>query len=255
MPRAFTHCPTCKFEYETQAIIINGDLDRLWKFRCLVVRDTSLFFAAIQTVLALVGVALHQLDPAGRILHLYPHDWAERKALAHMSIGPYYVSSVVLCLATLGVVSLGLKVAGRLPDGPPRREARAIRDWQPTTRNAPSSSCYCGPAACDFRGDVCCCCEGSVPPCEPCDCGAISCEGEGALGGLMMVALLMLATLAIVGLIAAVFSSTLVLQRIFQRHLHLLRRRSEAQELLVIDLSQWPVHANASATGYASTRL
>ena len=39
MTRAFSHCPTCKFEYETEDRDEGHD-SRYMRFRCLVLRDT-----------------------------------------------------------------------------------------------------------------------------------------------------------------------------------------------------------------------
>jgi len=244
VPHAFTRCPTCRFEYQTE--IRKGLVSSYW-FQLNVLRDTILLFAAAQGVLALVGYVIHSLDSGGAIKSLYPHSWAERKAAIHLSLGPYYVTSVVVCLAVLGVVGIWLQRTGRLPPAPLR--LGAVR------RHRPEPSCHCDSTDCTLGCDACCrgCCDlcGSCHGCElsccecgggGCDlsgCGGVAVEGEGAALLLPIVAAVAI-VLALVGLFYAVFFATIVVQRVVQRHVHLLQMRTEAQRVVVIDMASRP---------------
>ena len=168
VPRAFTHCPTCKFEYQTR--VVETPSNR--QFYCLVVRDSASLFLAVQGVLALLALFIHLCDSSGSIKMLYPPHWAETHA-GSLSIGPYYVSAVILVLAVLGLVGVVLKLTGRMPE-------------RPVIRRAPRSLCCPGHCRCEpmiyapdcpfFACDACCrcCAEGA---CADCCCTAGICHG------------------------------------------------------------------------------
>ena len=101
MRLAFTHCPTCKFEYEVN---IKDDHDRATRhcsFRLLVMRDTCFMFWMSQAVVAMVAWLLWVLDRNGSIIRGLSKKAAssESSADAHSVFGPYYLSSLILCLA------------------------------------------------------------------------------------------------------------------------------------------------------------
>ena len=234
VPRAFTQCPTCHFVYETEEHDDRRS-SRVFKFRLFVCRDTAILFFAAQCVLALVAFILHACDSDGAIKRLYPHQWAERKAALHLSIGPYYVTAVVICLALLGLLGLSLRATGRMPPPPPH--AAAVSRHDPCSCNG----CMCPADSCMY-----CDCCGAGP--SSCECGTIGgsdcaacCEGSGEGGAVLLPILAVLAIiLALVGLFFAVFFSTFVIQRVLQRHVHLLQMRSETQRVVVIDLAHPP---------------
>lgn len=240
LPRAFTHCPTCKFEYQTE---LHDAPSQSCLFRCYVLRDTVGLFAAAQSVLALVGYSIHACDSEGNVKRLYPGQWAERTADLHLSVGPYYVTAVIVCLALLGIVGFWMQRTGRLQPPPPR--AAAVR------RHSPASSCggggcdgtdgfMCCDPGCHSCGQACGSAECGGTACEGCNCaggsGCVACEGEGA-AVLLPVLAVVLILLAIVGLFFLIFFATIVVQRIVQRHMHLLQMRSETQRVVVVNLA------------------
>ena len=239
--RAFTHCPTCKFEYEVE------DRDehrtsRLMKFRCLMLRDTCALFVAIQFTLSAIAFVLHCLDGGGRIPELYPKGWARRQAAVHFAIGPYYCSAVILSLALLGLLGVWLKYTGRLPAPPVRPAARHRVD----TTCCPCCPSHCDPIGCYFIDCEPCCraiwfcpSEGAACECGACvdSCGACdlaSAGGEGA-AVLLPIVLVIVLVFAVIGLFVGAFFSMVLFQRALQRHVHLLQMRSEAQRWVVVN--------------------
>jgi hypothetical protein len=164
------------------------------------------------------------------------------------------VSAVIILLAVLGIAGLVMKVTGRLPPPPPRAlPARRHRHWQ----HPHFHGTYCG----DCMGCPCdccveCCCRCGAGGCESgaaCDClssiGGGGCEcGEA---GVVMLPLLLavLVVFALIGIFVGIFFSTIIFQRIVQRHVHLLQMRSEAQRLVVVDLDRDPECGSAGRRG------
>ena len=243
VPRAFTHCPTCRFEYLTALHESEeASRSRSVRFRMFVVRDTLLVFAVVQSILALVGLLIHLCDRSGAVKSLYPRSWAARTAAEHLAIGPYYTSAVVVCLALLGLIGMWLQHTGRLPATPPR--SAIVRRHEPL---APTCDVCCNGCVSSGSGDVCCqsccaVCEGgggggggcALEGCGACDASGCAAEGAGILLPLTLVALLLL---AVVGVVYALFFATIVMQRLAQRHVHLLQMRSETQRVIVCDLA------------------
>lgn len=304
VPLAFTHCSVCRFEYEVTDA--QPEPSRLMRFRIVVARDTLLLFVVVQTVVALFAIFLHALDrginckqqpkwsvPCNTSFFpdLFPHEWADRTSIAHLSLGPYYVSSLVILLAVLGMVGLFLWCTNRLPQA--HTVAAASRQWQaasasgappvdvaatpvvvtvlPTAEIPPatgdqSSLLPSGIRRADARVaaaelaeapmqrrhnrrsstrgpcDSCNCarepCAGNCGNCGDCgDCicngGDCKCDGDGALA-LVLVAFVIF---VLIGVFVGVFFASIAIQRIIQRHVHLLNMRTAAQRFPVVDLA------------------
>ena len=119
VPFAFTHCPQCKFQYRTEVNDAAFATKRLW-LTLFVARDTIGVFVVLQGVAAGLALLMHACDPHGYIKRLYPPKWAEVTAASRLSIGPYYVSTVILLLAALGLLGLVL-TTGAAHGAPPHR--------------------------------------------------------------------------------------------------------------------------------------
>ena len=68
---------------------------------------------------------------------------------------------------------------------------------------------------------------------------------------LLPLALFLLCVFALIGLVVGVFFSTIVCQRVLQRHVHLLQMRSAAQRFVVVDRSR----GLGAATSSSSSRI
>ena len=108
-PRAFTHCPTCKFQYVTD-VVIETSSDARWaylQYRFLVARDLGAFFILLQLLLCGLAKLIHICDPSESIAALYPKEWAERNDKT-FSIGPYFCTAVLIFLAVAGLVGFAM---------------------------------------------------------------------------------------------------------------------------------------------------
>lgn len=267
LPLAFSQCPQCKFEYRTTEVEDEASMrNRDMKFRIYICRDSCAIFLAVQGVIAVVAFVMHLLDRAESIKKLYPTRWADAHASLHFAIGPYYVSSVILLLALLGAVGMVLKLTNRLPQRPARTLPRNYRGARCCTCDQPCYCYYCPdfylchPGCAQGCGGCCdACCAGG------CDCagggGAIegcfsaaSGAGEGAVV-LLPVLLVLLVIFALIGVVVGIFFATVVIQRIFQRHAHLLAMRSETQRVVVVDLATSHLDASSGPVCSSSRSL
>merc|ERR1711907_317585 len=96
---------------------------------------------------------------------------------------------------------------------------------------------YCGDCYwcvwCDCNHHNCDC--PSNCNCGDCDCSG-KCDGDGG-AALLLIAAVICIILAFVGLILALFFMAMVVQRIMQRHMHVLQKRTLAAHYLVLDLN------------------
>lgn len=97
-------------------------------------------------------------------------------------------------------------------------------------------------AMCDCSG-TCCDCNCNCLRCTSCDgcagnyCSHCECKGESVLPLIAVVALVAVVLFALIGVLVGFFFLSIVLQRIFQRHLAVLRKQGLARVYTVMDLS------------------
>jgi hypothetical protein len=99
--RAFKSCDVCRFEYIIEPIIDNPSADRrrLLMYRLLVTRDITLLILLVQAIIIGMTFLLQVADKKNNtIKKLYPTSMS--------SFGVYYLSSVILFFALLGLFSL-----------------------------------------------------------------------------------------------------------------------------------------------------
>jgi hypothetical protein len=202
-PLAFTHCLDCNFQYETDHIDEPQSDARCAQihYRFLVARDLGVFFMILQLALCGLTKLIHVCDPTGRIAAFYPKEWAENNQTA-FSIGPYYCTAVLVFLAVTGLVGLIMRCANRAAD--PRHGNQSISFDCPT---------------CEVQGS--------------------DDSGAGAFI-LLMVVVILLVVLALMGIFVLIFFSSILMQSLFQRHMHLVARRQAARRIVVRDLSDPP---------------
>lgn len=263
IPRAFTHCPTCQFQYQTM-IIEDTPRSAFWakmRFRFFVARDMGAIFVSLQLLLMGFAKLIHLVDKKGEIAKLYPEDWVTKHS-AMFSIGPYYCTAAIVFFALVGLGGLIHKFCcsgnndnqrryGGWREAPPRRYRTRGYDYY----GRPYAYGYRQPAyiCCPGPGD-CCCCVDACTCCCPCDipivCGECCCDGSCCAGGgeggadavascgVVMLALVIV--LAVLGVFVSIFFGTVVLQQAIQRHIHLLAMRAETKRTVVRDLRDVP---------------
>jgi len=243
---AFSHCPQCRFQYRTE-IDDSAERTKAIKLTLFLARDSILLFVAVQTAAVLLAMLLKACDPGGFVPSLYPQGWADSTAGVKLSIGPYYVSSCVLLLALLGVLGVGLYLTGNLSPDAWRSEARHVPRWRQPRGD---SCCRCSDCPGDC-GDTCfywyICNDGGrgchCPNCN-CNCDAVNCDGckcDGEAGAiLLVVGLALIVVFAFIGIFVGIFLTSILFQRLVQRHVNLLRMREETRVHRVLDLSGRP---------------
>eukprot|EP00656_Telonema_subtile_P012433 TRINITY_DN1625_c0_g1_i3.p1 TRINITY_DN1625_c0_g1~~TRINITY_DN1625_c0_g1_i3.p1 ORF type:complete len:300 (-),score=50.07 TRINITY_DN1625_c0_g1_i3:41-940(-) len=237
--RAFSKCTECHFEYimDTEGSSDEGSGMRRVKYRWLVTRDFLAIFFLIQLVICSIAFLIHGIDTN----NCAEHSWtpfsstnndehcdpspgqndvcgAMRKALLPCFIAvhdrsSYYIFGMVFFFAIVGILGccIGAGNSAGCCEG-----------------SSDCGGCYwC--LWCDCHHVDCSCPHGGCGNCD-CDCG-------GDAGGVMLiVAAVVCVVLAFVGLILALFFMAMIIQRVMQRHMHVLQKRTLAAHYLVRDL-------------------
>ncbi|KAK9670479.1 hypothetical protein RND81_13G204500 [Saponaria officinalis] len=235
---AFSHCTTCKAPYYLR---VNAVADRKWrtlKFRFFVTRDILFIFLAVQLVITLLAYLVYMIDG-------YQEFWLQHYWGFENHISFYYICGASLFFALLGLSGCVITCFDR-------------RLWNNLAQPCNELClCCCHPGTCadsHFPGTFClwgdygaCCesgeCGGCVGgSCEGCataagDCGScLGGAGEAGLPLLFILALVVLGLFAVIGLFYSVLVATMVGQRIWQRHHHILAKRMLTKEYVVEDV-------------------
>lgn len=228
-PHAFTHCPTCKYQYQTTILEDNAQQAywARWRFRFFVARDMGGVFLGVQLFIMGFAKLIHLIDSGEMIPKLFPNAWVDDNS-APMAIGPYYCSAAILFFAFVGTFEL----------------LAFIGCWSPLTDLNRGRHRY-GSETCPFCLDNCECCRmgGAMSDCSSCtECCSSASGGAGAdaaaiCGGIMLI---MVLVLALLGVFVSVFFGTIVLQQAVQRHIHLIAMRAETRRTVVRDLADVP---------------
>jgi hypothetical protein len=102
---AFSHCPTCKFEYLTEEThvamshkIING---------FVLLFDVCGCFLAVPLAICFLAKFIHVCDPNGYVAKHFPQDWVQLNDMP-LSFGPYYWIATLLMLIAVGGTGLAI---------------------------------------------------------------------------------------------------------------------------------------------------
>ncbi|KAL9229717.1 hypothetical protein vseg_005153 [Gypsophila vaccaria] len=231
---AFSHCTTCKAPYYLR---VHAPANRKWrtlKFRFFVTRDILFIFLAVQLVITLLGYLVYMVDA-------YQEFWLQHYWGFKNHISFYYICGASLFFALLGL-------SGCLMTCFDRRLRNNLA--QPCNELC---LCCCHPGTCadsHFPGTFClwgdcgACCSGASGECGGCVGsfeGCASCvggAGEAGLPLLFIMALVVLGLFAVIGLFYSVLVATMVCQRIWQRHYHILAKRMLTKEYVVEDVDE-----------------
>ncbi|WVZ05508.1 hypothetical protein V8G54_018854 [Vigna mungo] len=211
---AFAHCTTCKAPYHLR---VHVAADRKWrtlKFRFFVTRDILFIFLSVQLVIASLAYLVYLIDG-------YQQYWLRLLWGFDSEMSFYYICGALLFFALLGLSGCFITCYDR----------RVRNDLAQPCRELCLCCCQPGVCAdCHLPGTLC-----MWTDCTTCfeSCGTMATECGGCLGGageaglplLFIMALVVLGLFTVIGIFYSVLVATMVGQRIWQRHYHILAKR------------------------------
>ncbi|WOL09415.1 hypothetical protein Cni_G18168 [Canna indica] len=230
---AFSHCTICKAPYYLRVHVHENRRWRILKFRFFVTRDVLFVFAVVQLIISSLAYLVYLIDSTQNFSL-----WLAWGFGGQFSF--YYICGAILFFALLGlsgcfITCFDPQVHNDLSQ--PCRELclcccqpGMFAGHQRSGTNyyfiwgAPSTDCT---TCCE-----CDCCESTEGGCL----GGGDGDGESALPVLLIVGLLVLGLFTVIGIFYSVLVATMVLQRIWQRHYHILTKRMLTQEYVVEDV-------------------
>ncbi|XP_060213096.1 uncharacterized protein LOC132640503 [Lycium barbarum] len=240
---AFSHCTTCEAPFYLRV----NDLQRKWrtlKFRFFVTTDILFIFLAVQLIIASLGFLVYVIDKH-QMFWLHVH-WGFGSELSF-----YYICGVLLFLALMGISGCFLSCfdeSVRDDLGQPCRNALSCcscagmcADCHTRTPRTGTTYICVGSNICsgNCSNSTCECCSENHS-CTECECG--NCLGGGGdqsgAPALLIVAVVVLGLFAIFGMFYSVLVATMVGQRIWQRHYHILEKRMLTKEYVVEDVGE-----------------
>lgn len=193
--RAFNMCDVCQFEYVIEPVIEDplADKRRLLIFRLLVTRDISAILIIIQAIIVGLAFLLQYVDGND-------HAIGDLFSTTTSSFGIYYLSSVILFFAFLGVFGLIGACCGCLQDNAGR------------TPTCSCYGCYCYPVSSNG-------CNGNH-----------NCNGNGGSAAGMIIIVF-----AIIGVVVGIILSIIIIRKIGKRHTERLWLQQETKKYVVKD--------------------
>ncbi|XP_061344759.1 uncharacterized protein LOC133290650 isoform X2 [Gastrolobium bilobum] len=219
---AFAHCTTCKAPYHLR---VNGAY-RIWrtlKFRFFVTRDILFIFLAVQLVIASLAYLVYLVDG-------YQQYWLRLVWSFDSELSFYYICGALLFFVLLGLSGCFITCY----------DGRICNDLAQPCREICLCCCqhgYCRVCADSRMWTDCTACF------ESCGNMATECGGcmgdaeEGRLPCLFIMALIFLGLFTVFGIFYCVLVATMVGQRIWQRHYHILAKRMLTKEYVVEDIA------------------
>ncbi|XP_058084747.1 uncharacterized protein LOC131232493 isoform X1 [Magnolia sinica] len=210
---AFAHCTTCKAPYHLR---VHAFADRKWrtlKFRFFVTRDILFIFVAVQLVIALLAYAVYLVDS-------FWHYWLRLAWGFESELSFYYICGALLFFALLGLSGCFITCYDR----------RVRSDLAQPCRELCLCCCQPGMCAdCHLPGTLCMWtdCTTCFESCASAagECGCLGGAGEAGLPLLLIMGLILLGLFTVIGIFYSVLVATMVGQRIWQRHYHILAKR------------------------------
>lgn len=219
---AFAHCTTCKAPYYLR---VHALADRKWrtlKFRFFVTRDILFIFLAVQLVITSLAYIVYMVDG-------YQESWLQHHWGFDKHISFYYICGALLFFALLGLSGCFITCYDR----------RVRSDLAQPCREL--CLCCCHPGLCTdcrYPGAYCMwadCFEGCASTAGECG-SCLGGAGDAGLPLLFVVALFVLGLFTVIGIFYSVLVATMVGQRIWQRHYHILAKRMLTKEYVVEDV-------------------
>ncbi|CAF1085947.1 unnamed protein product [Adineta ricciae] len=189
--RVFHYCDVCQFQYVIEPVVadVSADRRRLLIFRLLVTRDILLIVLLIQAFLVGLTFLVQYCDrTALRIKKFYPDSMAQ--------FGVYYLSSLIIFFALLGVIGLIMASCGMLNSH--------------GTAGSDDCHCFCGYFLCCDDGDNC---------------------GEGIIVFLLIAVIIF----AVLGVFFGIIFTVIITKKIAKHHTKKLWLRQETKKYVVKD--------------------
>ncbi|KAK9166633.1 hypothetical protein Scep_001824 [Stephania cephalantha] len=221
---AFAHCTTCKAPYHLR---VHSFADRKWrtlKFRFFVTRDILFIFVAVQLVIASLAYLVRLIDS-------YQKFWLRHAWAFDSDLSFYYICGALLFFALLGLSGCFITCYDR----------RVRNDLTQPCRELCLCCCHPGICAdCHLPGTLCMWtdCTTCLESCASTagECGCLGGAGEAGLPLILIMGLVVLGLFTIIGIFYSVLVATMVGQRIWQRHYHILAKRMLTKEYVVEDV-------------------
>ncbi|KAL4197600.1 hypothetical protein AMTRI_Chr04g251930 [Amborella trichopoda] len=222
---AFAHCTTCKSPYHLR---VHVPADRKW-------RTLKFCFFVNRDVIASLAYLVYLIDN-------YQNDCLRLAWGFASKVGFYYKCGALLFFFFLRLSGCFITCYDR----------RVQNDLAQPCRELCLCCCHPGVCAdCHLPGTICmwtdcaACfesCASTVGECGTCLGGA----GEAGLPILLIVGIIILGLFTVVGIFYSVLVATMVGQRIWQRHYHILAKRMLTKEYVVQDVDGEPMEPNWS---------
>ncbi|EEE68614.1 hypothetical protein OsJ_27153 [Oryza sativa Japonica Group] len=261
---AFSHCTTCKAQFHLRVETWEDNSWRKMKFRIFVARDVILVFLAVQLTIAMIGAISNFLDRDGSFRNSFSDGWD--RFLSKHPIPFYYCIGVVVFFVLLGFFGLILHCSSFNDNQDPCLAGCrnccygwGVLDCLPASLEA----CFAlvvvfvvvfailGIAygvvvffvLLGFFGLILHCSSFNDNQ-DPCLAGCRNCcYGWGVLDCLpasleacFALVVVFVVVFAILGIAYGFLAATMAVQRIWQRHYHILTKRELTKEYVVEDL-------------------
>uniref|UniRef100_M1CYC9 RING-CH-type domain-containing protein n=1 Tax=Solanum tuberosum TaxID=4113 RepID=M1CYC9_SOLTU len=201
---AFSHCTTCKAPFYLRV----NDLQRKWrtlKFRFFVTTDILFIFLAVQLVLAALGYLVYVIDT-------HQKSWLLLHWGFGSELGFYYICGALLFFALVGISGCFLTC------------------FDESVRDDLSQPCQ--------NALSCCSCTSLCADCHTRRPHTGGGGDQSGIPGLLVVAIIVIGLFALLGMFYSVLVATMVVQRIWQRHYHILEKRMLTKEYVVEDVGE-----------------
>ncbi|OMP02506.1 Zinc finger, RING-CH-type [Corchorus olitorius] len=210
---AFAHCTTCKAPYHLR---VHVAADRKWrtlKFRFFVTRDILSIFLAVQLVITSLAYLVYLIDS-------YQQSWLRLAWGFDSELSFYYICESAMTWLSLVENYVFVAVSQEVP-------------MMLMTGMKMCADCHLPGTLCMWT-DCTTCFESCASAAG--ECGCLGGAGEAGLPLLFIMALVVLGLFTVIGIFYSVLVATMVGQRIWQRHYHILAKRMLTKEYVVEDV-------------------
>ncbi|XP_055811016.1 uncharacterized protein LOC129880823 isoform X4 [Solanum dulcamara] len=201
---AFSHCTTCEAPFYLRV----NDLQRKWrtiKFRFFVTTDILFIFLAVQLVIAALGYLVYVIDTHQKF-------WLRLHWGFGSELGFYYICGALLFFALMGISGCFLTC------------------FDESVRDDLSQPCQ--------NVLSCCSCTSICADCRTLTPRTGGNDDQSGTQALLVVAVIVLGLFALLGMFYSVLVATMIGQRIWQRHYHILEKRMLTKEYVVEDVGE-----------------